>query len=122
MRERRAALVCCAAWLAACGVARADDRLVDPTAPPASIANAAHRVEPKTAAPLQLQSVLISGARRVAVIDGRRVRVGDAVGGAVVAAIEPTEVRLDGPAGAVRLPLHRTQAKEPVRSAGKALR
>ena len=122
MRERRAALVCCAAWLAACGVARAEDRLVDPTAPPASIANAEPRAETTQAAPLRLQSVLIAGARRVAVIDGRRVRVGDAVAGAVVAAIEPTEVRLEGTAGAVRLPLHRTQAKEPVRSGEKTLR
>jgi MSHA biogenesis protein MshK len=88
----------------------AEERLADPTAPPAAIAPGPARTAP-AAAPLHLQSVLIDGARRIAVIDGRRVRVGDRVGGGVVAAIEPTEVRLDAPSGPVHLPLHRTRAK-----------
>lgn len=44
--------------------------------------------------PWTLQSVLISDSRRVAVIDGQRVRVGDAVDDATVAAIEPGHVEL----------------------------
>lgn len=41
-----------------------------------------------------LQSVLISGQRRLAVIDGRRVMVGDRVGQAVVTDIQPYRVVL----------------------------
>jgi len=41
-----------------------------------------------------LQSVLISGQRKLAVIDGRRVGVGDRVGQAVVTDIQPYRVLL----------------------------
>ena len=70
--------------------------LADPTRPPAALwapANAA----PATPAQPQLQSVLIStrpGGRRLAVIDGRSVRAGDKVGGAVVVSIDEASVAL----------------------------
>ena len=116
MPERLRTFVCVASLLCLSAPGGAEERLADPTAPPAAIAPGA-AVSAPSATPLHLQSVLIDGARRVAVIDGRRVRVGDRVGGGVVAAIEPAEVRLDAPSGRVRLPLHRTRAK--TRSGGQ---
>lgn len=67
----------------------------DPTRPPAQLLRPS-AAEPAVHAP-QLQSILIgraAGGRRVAVIDGDTVRVGDLVGGARVAAITPSAVIL----------------------------
>lgn len=52
-----------------------------------------------------LQSTLVSPGRRVAVIDGRRLRVGDRHRGAVVTAITPYEVRLNNDGRELRLRL-----------------
>jgi hypothetical protein len=52
----------------------------------------------------RLESTLVSAERRLAVIDGRRYRVGEVVtGGWSVAEILPQQVRLIGPAGAQRI-------------------
>jgi MSHA biogenesis protein MshK len=67
----------------------------DPTRPPAQL------IKPSAGAALsgapQLQSILIArgaGGRRVAVIDGAMVRVGDVVRGARVTGMTPSEVQL----------------------------
>jgi len=69
--------------------------LVDPTRPPdAPLAGGDSGAAIARAAP-QLQSVLVaSSGRRVAVVDGHTVRVGDKVGEASVAAIGETTVTL----------------------------
>lgn len=69
--------------------------LVDPTRPPdAPLPGNDAGVTAARAAP-QLQSVLVaSSGRRVAVIDGRTVRVGDKVGAASVDGIGETTVSL----------------------------
>ena len=69
--------------------------LVDPTRPPdAPLAGSGSGAIAARAAP-RLQSVLVaSSGRRVAVIDGRTVRVGDRVGEASVAEIADTSVTL----------------------------
>ena len=72
--------------------------LVDPTRPPdaAPVPGSAASAG-ATQAQLQLQSVLVSkqpGGRRLAVIDGRSVRAGDKVGGAVVVSIGEASVVL----------------------------
>lgn len=70
--------------------------LVDPTRPPDAAPVLGSAVSAGTARP-QLQSVLISnrpGGRRLAVIDGRSVRAGDKVGGAVVVSIGEASVVL----------------------------
>lgn len=69
--------------LALTGAAGASD-LPDPTRPLGGVA----------AAGGGLQSILVSPQRRLAVIDGRTVGVGDRVGSAVVAEIQPYEVVL----------------------------
>lgn len=67
-------------------------RLGDPMRPPA--ATAADAGETRGEAAARLQSVLISRGRKVAVIDGRSVRLGERVGDATVVAISPSEVTL----------------------------
>ena len=81
-----------AVLLPACAGAQA---LVDPTRPPdAPLASSIGGTTAARAMP-QLQSVLVaSSGRRVAVIDGRTVRVGDKVGQASVDGIGETTVTL----------------------------
>ena len=70
--------------------------LVDPTRPPDAAPVPASAASAGAARP-QLQSVRISnrpGGRRLAVIDGRSVRAGDKVGGAVVVSIGEASVVL----------------------------
>jgi MSHA biogenesis protein MshK len=66
--------------------------LVDPTRPPMSVAKpgAVEEAPPAT----QLQSILISSRRRIAVINGNTVALGDMIGEARVVKISETEVVL----------------------------
>lgn len=88
--------VCLALWALFALPAHAQMR--DPTEPPAALrqpsagAQAGAQVAP--AAAERLQSILISSKRRVAVIDGETVRLGQKHRGAVVASITPTQVVL----------------------------
>ena len=87
-----------ACLLAACAGARAQ-ALEDPTRPPAAMLSPA---APGSAAPAEparpvLQSVLLGRAkdgRRVAVIDGQTVRVGEKIHGAVLASVSDTDAVL----------------------------
>lgn len=83
------------AWLFACcagGALAQAAVLADPTRPP----NAAAEAEGEAAAPSgpQLQSVLISPTRRVAVISGQAVALGGKYGEATVASITESAVLL----------------------------
>lgn len=86
--------------LAMAGMAHAQDSGVrDPTRPPsalsAPVATPGQQVAP--AGEPQLQSILVSlraGGRRVAVINGKTLRQGQRIDGAVVESIRPTEVVL----------------------------
>lgn len=87
--------------LLAAGAARAQDGgLPDPTRPPAALSAPAQSGQAGPGAPSgepQVQSILVSlrpGGRRVAVIDGKTLRQGQRIGGAVVESIRPTEVVL----------------------------
>ena len=80
------------------GLAPAQVSLPDPTRPPATMSAP---VAPSGAAAVsagpQVQSILISlhpGGRRLAVIDGKTLRQGQRINGALVEAIHPTEVVL----------------------------
>jgi MSHA biogenesis protein MshK len=89
----RAHFLCCAIAMAAqlaAGTARAQ-ALVDPTRPP----NAPAPGEAQDAAPaVQLQSILISRSRRLAIINGDTVALGGTIGEARVVKITETEVTL----------------------------
>jgi MSHA biogenesis protein MshK len=79
--------------LAAAGTAGAQ-ALPDPTRPPAALnARAAASGTAEPSGP-QLQSVLVSQGRRLAVIDGETYRVGQKVNGALLAAVGDDQVVL----------------------------
>lgn len=54
------------------------------------------RVQSPAASPVfRVNAIIVSAERRIAIVNGRRVRVGDSVGDATVVAISKTEVVLD---------------------------
>lgn len=84
---------------AALGGPATGQALTDPTRPPPSLLVVVPGgvAMPAVPAEPQLQSVLVStraGGRRVAVIDGQSLRVGEEFGGAVLSRITETEVEL----------------------------
>ncbi|MCE2944908.1 MAG: hypothetical protein ACK5S2_05735 [Lysobacteraceae bacterium] len=85
----------------------------DPTRPavPAASVDAA----PGTPAPsLVLQSTMVSGDQRSAIINGAFVRPGDTLGEARVVAIGPGWVRLEGASGPTELRLSYSSIARPV--------
>lgn len=88
---RRMAL-CSVMFAAACGQAMATAGLQDPTRP--SNSWGAGSAAPAVSSGPVLQSVLIASGRRVAVISGQTVQVGDKVGDARIVAINESEVVL----------------------------
>ena len=96
-------------------LALAQAELRDPTRPPDYAASAAvGALAPSK--PWELTSVLISGTRKVAVLNGRSVREGDAIGDAVVVKILPNAVRLSGKGRVFTVSLVATGAKQPAGS------
>ena len=67
--------------------------LSDPTRPP-SFSESGRDAEPRASVGPVLQSVIVSGARKLALIDGRTYTVGDKVGEAKLVAISGSEVTL----------------------------
>jgi MSHA biogenesis protein MshK len=90
---------------AACPFARAQGALADPTRPPAASAGVA-TASSATAGGARLQSVLISDARKLAVIDGVTVPLGGQVGSATLVDIQETQVTLRRGAETQTLRLH----------------
>lgn len=74
----------------------------DPTRP------SAWRTGPVAAPRFELQSVLLGGTRRIAFINGKAVRVGDAVGQAQVVSIERDGVTLSSQGRIIELETGRT--------------
>ena len=97
----------------ACGPAAAEGPLDDPMRPPTA--------HPEEKAPdpgerierLELTSTVVGPDRRVAVIDGRRLGVGDRIGGARIIAINPSSVRLVAAGRSYVLRLLRKTIKRP---------
>jgi len=80
----------------------------DPTRPPSTEELAAWRSQPEaTTTRWRLQSVLISGQRRIAVINGKRAAVGQEVESAVVRAIEPTHAIIETEEETLKLSIRR---------------
>lgn len=73
---------------------RAAESLPDPTRPPASARIAPTAAAPDADAKLELRAIFFADDRRFAVLNGRRVEVGDRVAGAEVVAIDVDRVRL----------------------------
>ena len=85
-------LICSMLLLASVPDVGAQDSLPDPPRPPAALG--AGGVDPMAASGPVLQSVLIAPRRKVAVISGETVQVGDRLGDARVAKISEGEVVL----------------------------
>jgi MSHA biogenesis protein MshK len=83
--------------------------LQDPTRPP----SASPSVQDTKSESSRLQSVLISPGRKLAVIDGRTVTLGERVGDARVVAIAPAQVILQRGAEYQTLKLHPGIEKKP---------
>ncbi len=116
MAERLIAALCAlAAFLAASSATQAAlaQPLADPMRPPAAPAPEQAGGEAATPQP-RLQSVLISPSRRLAVIDGRVVRLGERVGDATLAAISESQVVLQRAGGRETLRLNPVAQKTPV--------
>lgn len=52
-------------------------------------------VSARAAAPFRVNAIIVSDERRIAIVNGRRVGVGDAIGDATVVSISRAEVILD---------------------------
>lgn len=88
--------------------ASAQERLPDPT----EVTSVARQPSARQENPVWvLESTLVAADRRVAVINGRTVEVGDQVQGAKVAQIEVYGVRLRTPGGSVELTLAQADPK-----------
>jgi len=84
-------------------MARAGDAPPDPTRP--EVAVAAPTDAPAAASRFELRAVLIGPARRVAVINGHAVGVGETVDGAEVLSIDTGRARIRTPEGEQELEL-----------------
>ena len=97
-RAMTARLLAALLWGAASAGAASAQALRDPTLPPAQLAPVgAGDAAPVEAARPVLQSVLIGhlpGGRRVAVIDGQTVRIGEKFKGAVLASVSDNQAVL----------------------------
>lgn len=81
------------------------ETLPDPTRPMDFVGSTKRAVPAAPAAPV-LQSTVVSPDRKVAVISGKRVRIGDTYNGAVVTDITPYEVRMNRGGRETSLRLH----------------
>ena len=118
MADRMNRAIQAAALAAALGVAAAGvhaQGLSDPTRPPG--ANAMQGSAEELPAGRQLQSVLLSGGRRLAIIDGAVVALGGKVGEARVVKISETEVVLKTGEETETLKLFPSVDKQPVKRA-----
>lgn len=85
----------------------AQDKLPDPTRPPAGLQAAGAASAPAVTEALVLQSVLLNAGRKpAAVISGQIVQLGDLVGELRLASITEHGVQLRGPQGATTLTLN----------------
>jgi MSHA biogenesis protein MshK len=115
MAERLSAPLLLFAVLSACSAAHAQGALVDPTRPPTLIP--AETVGDGAQPAGRLQSILISGARKLAVIDGVTVPLGGKVDGATLVAIDETGVRLKRGEAIETLKLYPGIERQPIEAA-----
>lgn len=108
---RHIAMTAVAALLLSTGVAAAE--LVDPTRP--SHVRAPSENKTVRAPAWHVESIIVSPTRRLAVVNGRLVGVGDRVGGAKVTEILPYEVQLEYQGEARRVSLVATRVKNPAK-------
>lgn len=111
--------VLCLAVASAIASARATEPLGDPTQPPAAALHAVDAPEKSEDQGLELRAIFHAGERRIAVINGRRVRVNDRIAGARVLAIDVDRVRVERGGEIVELELV-SRAFKDAREVGQA--
>ncbi len=120
----RAVLAAAACLLAASAqapaVAQGAGALSDPMRPPS--ASAFGNVQDEAPARRQLQSVLLSGGRKLAIIDGTMVRLGGMVGDARLVRISETTVTLKTGNETEVLKLYPAVDKQPVKRSASRVR
>jgi len=84
--------------------------LLDPTRPPEWL----NQTTPLLMQTWRVDSILIANNRKVAIINGQVVKVGDAVGENKITAIEKDSVKLEGPDGEIVLFLIEKVVKQPL--------
>ncbi|MEZ4333276.1 MAG: hypothetical protein R3F35_16055 [Myxococcota bacterium] len=85
---------CAVSLLLTAASARAGEPLPDPTRPPAEALSASPTPEVAAPSRLELRAIFHADDRRIALLDDRRVGVGDRVADATVIAIDADRVRL----------------------------
>lgn len=116
--DERMKRACFACWLAGTlPFAAAAQPLGDPTRPPSVLDGASREEGPGPGEP-RLQSVLLSPARKLAVIDGSAVPLGGRIGAATVVDISPSEVLLKDAQGTRVLKLNPAVEKRSRAAAG----
>ena len=96
--------------------------LSDPTRPPVAGAMAQQGAQDEAPAGRQLQSVLFSGGRKLAIIDGTMVPLGGMLGGARLVQISETQVTLKNGDETEVLKLYPGVDKRPVKRAASRAR
>lgn len=109
---RRAIFLTVAAAWAAFSLA-AEPQLKDPMRPYTRVAATAAR--PDDNAGWRLTTIVRSGDRHVAVVNGKAVRVGDQIGGARVAAIDAWQVQLKQGDETIVIPLRRSRTRDDIK-------
>jgi hypothetical protein len=105
-------------WMALwTSLAVGSDLLSDPTRPPASIATQPEIRERAATTTLDLRAVFYAEERRVAIINGRRLREDDRIGSARVVAISKDGVRLRRGDEIIELGLVSPEVKSPPEAA-----
>ena len=87
--------------LTCCLTAQAQESMNDPTRPPFELLPVSGEdvAPPQAAAPKGLQSVILADGHDAAIIDGKKIEVGQQYEGAMLTVVNETCVVLNGPAG-----------------------
>ncbi len=85
----------------------------DPMRPPGQYSSLSQSNGQTVKPAFDLQSTIVSPTKRLAVIDGQRLRIGDVVGQAKIVSITPGIVRLRGSNGDTVLRLNTLSIKKP---------
>lgn len=109
----KVASVIALSMLLASAQAAAQIGLLDPTRPPTVAPSQSPQATPEPPGP-QLQSVLLAPGRKIAVINGESVALGEKLGGATLVRVSETEVVLKDGAEMRVLKLYPSVEKSPV--------
>ena len=121
MSRARCSPACAALALAWAG-AWAADTLPDPTRPPAIHADAVRRLSIEQPQQFTVSAIKIAGAVRKAIVNNRLVGVGERIGDALIAEINPGSVVIEYLSQRLRVNLLTTQVRRVAHNSGSEAR